>query len=283
MKPRRVQPEQAVNEPESAAIHEFLQLLFEKTGMDFRQYAFASIRRRILIAMHDAGAGSIDELVQHARADDQLLQRVLTRLTLPVTSMFRDPGFYLAFRDSVVPMLRTHPYLRLWIAGCSTGQEVYSLAILLHEEELYERARIYATDVRATALDQARDAIVPISMMQEYTRNYQMAGGQRAFSDYYTADGEAAILRPFLKDNVVFGMHNLVTDGSFNEFQVIFCRNVMIYFNAQLQARTHQLIYDSLAMFGYLGLGRGETIRFSPLENRYEAVAPRERLYRKIQ
>jgi chemotaxis protein methyltransferase CheR len=283
MKPGRLRPEQAVNEEESAAIHALLQLIFDRTGLDFRQYAFASIRRRVLIAMHEAGASSIDELIHLASADDHLLQRVLSRLTLPVTSMFRDPQFYLAFRESVVPLLRTHPYLRLWIAGCSTGQEVYSLAILLHEEELYERARIYATDVRASALDQARDAIFPLSTMQEYTRNYQMAGGQRAFSDYYTADGEAAILRPFLKDNIVFGMHNLVTDGSFNEFQVIFCRNVMIYFNAQLQARTHQLIYDSLSVFGYLGLGRGETIRFSPLEHRYEAVAPRERLYRKIQ
>jgi chemotaxis protein methyltransferase CheR len=283
MKPGRQQPEQAANEEESAAIHRLLQLLFERTGMDFRQYAFASIRRRVLIAIHEAGASSIEELIRLVETDDQLLQRVISRLTLPVTSMFRDPQFYLAFRENVVPLLRTHPYLRLWIAGCSTGQEVYSLAIMLHEEELYERARIYATDVRASALDQARDGIFPLSTMQEYTRNYQMAGGQRAFSDYYTADGEAAILRPFLKDNIVFGMHNLVTDGSFNEFQVIFCRNVMIYFNAQLQARTHKLIYDSLAMFGYLGLGRGETIRFSPLEHRYEAVAPRERLYRKIQ
>jgi chemotaxis protein methyltransferase CheR len=267
---------------DNASIGELLQLLLERTGMDFRQYALASIRRRILVAMHDVHADSVDALTARVRNEKDVMQRVLARLTLPVTAMFRDPTFYLVFREHVVPMLRTHPYLRLWIAGCSTGQEVYSLAILLHEEGLYERSRIYATDVRASSLDQAKDAIFPLASMQDYTRNYQLAGGRETFSSYYSADGEAAILRPYLRDNVVFGMHNLVTDGSFNEFQVIFCRNVMIYFNPQLQARTHQLLYDSLSTFGYLGLGRGETIRFSPLEDRYEAVSSRERLYRKI-
>ncbi|HVF17842.1 MAG TPA: CheR family methyltransferase, partial [Steroidobacteraceae bacterium] len=174
------------------------------------------------------------------------------------------------------------PYLRLWVAGCSTGQEVYSLAVLLHEEGLYERSRIYATDVQARSLEQAKQAIFPVSAMQEYTRNYLAAGGRAAFSDYYTADSEAVILRPYLKQNIVFGMHNLVTDRSFNEFQVIFCRNVMIYFNAQLQERVHGLLHESLAMFGYLGLGRGESMRFSVFEGRYESVSVRQRIYRKV-
>ena len=269
--------------PETADIQALLQYVLESTGLDFRQYALASLRRRVLVAVNDAGVDGIPELLERVRADPRALEQLVSKLTLPVTSMFRDPSFFAAFRESVVPLLRTHPYLRLWVAGCSSGQEEYSLCILLHEEGLYGRSRVYATDVRALAIDQARDAIYPLAAMQDYTRNYQMAGGRAAFSDYYTADGDGAIMRAFLKDNVVFGMHNLVTDGSFNEFQVIFCRNVMIYFNAELQARTHRLLYDSLAMFGYLGLGRGETVRFSPYEDCYASVTPHERLFRKFQ
>jgi chemotaxis protein methyltransferase CheR len=267
---------------DAADVLSLLQYVLDRTGLDFRQYALASIRRRVLAAMQEAGAASIPDLLAQVRADERALGQLTDKLTLPVTSMFRDPAFFAVFRESVVPLLRTHPYLRLWVAGCSTGQEVYSLCILLYEEGLYERARIYATDVRASAIERAREAIFPLAVMQDYTRNYQMSGGRNTFSDYYTADAEGAIMRPFLRDNVVFGMHNLVTDGSFNEFQVIFCRNVMIYFNPELQARAHRLLYDSLAMFGYLGLGRGETVRFTPYEDRYEPVATRERLFRKI-
>lgn len=269
----------AADAPQVMAV---LECVYERTGMDFRQYAFASIRRRVHVCMHDEGLDSAEQLFESVRTNDAAMQRLLSVLTLPVTAMFRDPQFFAEFRDLVVPLLRTHPYLRLWVAGCSTGQEVYSLAIMLHEEGLYERSRIYATDVQARSLEQAKDAIFPVGAMQDYTRNYQAAGGRAAFSDYYTADSQSAILRPFLKRNVVFGIHNLVTDRSFNEFQVIFCRNVMIYFAAQLQARAHTLLYDSLATLGYLGLGRGETVRFSPHEERYESVSPRERLYRKI-
>ena len=267
---------------DAPVVKDVLQRVYDKTGMDFREYAFASIRRRVLACMHDEGMSSVDELRDRVCESDEAMSRLLGMLTLPVTSMFRDPQFYAEFRELAVPLLRTHPYLRLWIAGCSTGQEVYSLAILLHEEGLYERSRIYATDLQARSLEQAKAAIFPVAAMQDYTRNYHLAGGRAAFSDYYTADGHGAIVRPFLKKNVIFGMHNLVTDRSFNEFQVIFCRNVMIYFAARLQERVHTLFYESLAMLGYLGLGRGETIRFSPHEARYEAVSSRERLYRKI-
>jgi chemotaxis protein methyltransferase CheR len=202
--------------------------------------------------------------------------------TLSVTAMFRDPGFFLQFREQVVPLLRTHPFLRVWIAGCATGQEVYSLAILLHEAGLYARTRIYATELQSGILEQASQGIYPLSVMQEYTRNYQAAGGTASLSDYYTADSSAVIIRPFLKDNIVFAVHNLVSDGSFNEFQAIFCRNVMIYFNRELQVRVHKLLYDSLAMWGYLGLGRSETLRFSARESCYEPLPGRERLYRKV-
>lgn len=274
---------QALAAADAPVVLEVLQCVHDKTGIDFREYAFASIRRRVLACMQDEGLGTVEQLRDLVCESDAAMGRILKSLTLPVTSMFRDPSFYAEFRRTVVPLLRTHPYLRLWVAGCSSGQEVYSLAILLHEEGLYERSRIYATDLQARALEQAKNAIFPVAVMQDYTRNYQAAGGAAAFSDYYTADGHAVIMRPFLKKNVVFGMHNLATDQSFNEFHVIFCRNVMIYFAAPLQERVHRLFYDSLAMLGYLGLGRGETMRFSPHEERYEAVSARERLYRKIE
>ena len=267
---------------DAPAVAAVLQIVYDKTGIDFREYAFASIRRRVHACMQDEGLSTVEELRERVGASDEALGRILHTLTLPVTSMFRDPQFYAEFRQLAAPLLRTHPYLRLWVAGCSTGQEVYSLAILLHEEGLYERARIYATDLQARALEQAKDGIFPVAVMQDYTRNYQAAGGTATFSDYYTTDGHAVLMRPFLKKNVIFGMHNLATDGSFNEFQVIFCRNVMIYFSAPLQHRVHGLFYDSLATLGYLGLGRGETIRFSTHEGRYEAVSARERLYRKV-
>ena len=267
---------------DAPVVMEILQCVYDKTGIDFREYAFASIRRRVLACMQDEGLATVAELRDLVCGSDAAMGRILKMLTLPVTSMFRDPQFYAEFRERAVPLLRTHPYLRLWVAGCSSGQEVYSLAILLHEEGLYERSRIYATDLQSRALEQAKRAIFPVAVMQDYTRNYQAAGGTRAFSDYYTADGHAALIRPFLQKNVIFGMHNLATDQSFNEFQVIFCRNVMIYFSAPLQERVHRLVYESLAPLGYLGLGRGETVRFSPHEERYEAVSARERLYRKI-
>jgi chemotaxis protein methyltransferase CheR len=283
MSARRADSVLAVPTADAAEIQAVLHYVLGRTGLDLRQYAFASMRRRVLDAMHAAGAMSIGDLFARVRADDQLLEQLTARLTLPVTSMFRDPGFFAAFRENVVPLLRTRPYLRLWVAGCSTGQEVYSLCVLLYEEGLYDRARIYATDVSASAIDQARQAAFPLTCMEDYGRNYQLSGGRGAFADYYTAEGETAIMRPFLRDNVVFGMHNPVTDGAFNEFQVIFCRNVMIYFNLELQARTHRLLYDSLALFGYLGLGRGEALRLSPFEECYESVATRERLFRKVQ
>jgi chemotaxis protein methyltransferase CheR len=177
--------------------------------------------------------------------------------------------------------LRTHPFLRLWVAGCSTGEEVYSLAILLHEEGLYERARIYATELQPAALAHAMNGIYTLASMREYTQNYHESGGAADFSEYYVADSHAARIRPFLRENVVFAAHNLVSDRSFNEFHVVFCRNVMIYFNRELQVHVHDLIYESLAMWGYLGLGRSESVRFSSHEECYEQKGS-VRLYRKI-
>ena len=224
---------------------------------------------------------TISGLHQLVMADPAGMERLLTALTIHVTAMFRDPAFFLALRKHVVPVLKTYPFVRIWVAGCSTGEEVYSLAILLHEEGLYTRSRIYATDMNDQVLNRAKSAIFPLSAMQEYTKNYQKAGGHRAFAEYYTSDSESAVFRSFLRENIVFAAHNLVGDASFNEFQAIFCRNVMIYFNRDLQARAHDLFYESLVPLGFLGLGRSETIRYTPHENSYESIAEKERLYRK--
>ena len=206
----------------------------------------------------------------------------LSGISVNVSAMFRDPGFFLAFRQHAVPLLRTYPFIRVWQAGCSLGEEAYSLAILLEEEGLYERSRIYATDINEGTLRQAREGIYPAELMQKYTQNYLQAGGQRAFSEYYTARYEFAILRPTLQRNIVFSQHNLVSDGPFNEFNVILCRNVMIYFNRPLQERTHALFEASLGMFGILGLGARESLRFMPQERLYEPLVPAEKLYRRI-
>jgi chemotaxis protein methyltransferase CheR len=265
-----------------AAVDALLHTLHERMGMDFRDYARSALYRRVQRAMSENGSPSVAALHESIRTDEAALARLSRTLTLSVTSMFRDPGFFLQFREQVVPILGTHPFLRLWVAGCASGQEVYSLAIVLHEAGLYERSRIYATELQAGVLEQAASGIYPLSVMQEYTRNYQAAGGAGSFSDYYTADSSAVIIRPFLRTNIVFGVHNLVSDGSFNEFQVIFCRNVMIYFNRPLQERVHELLYNSLVTWGYLGLGRSETLRFSTRESCYEPLPGRERLYRKV-
>ena len=264
------------------AIAELLETLDERTGLDFRDYAPSSLYRRIQRRVSAERVDSVAALDQLIKTQPAALARLAEALTVPVTSMFRDPAFFRDFRAHVAPFLRTHPFLRLWVAGCSTGQEVYSLAIVLHEEGLYERSRIYATELQPTTLDQAASGIYSLATMQEYTRNYQESGGTADFSDYYSADASSAIVRPHLRRNIVFAAHNLVSDRSFNEFHLIFCRNVMIYFNRTLQQRVHDLLYESLALWGYLGLGRSESVRFSQHEHRYEPVSGRERLYRKI-
>ena len=196
--------------------------------------------------------------------------------------MFRDPSFYKEFRERVIPLLRTYPFIRIWHAGCSTGEEVFSMAILLEEEGLYDRARLYATDINDVVLQRAKQGIFPLERMQEYTDNYIRAGGTRSFSEYYTAKYDGALFSPSLTRNIVFSQHNLVTDRSFSEFHVIFCRNVLIYFDKTLQNRVHTLFYDSLVTFGVLALGSKESLKFSQYEPCYEKLSPTEKLYRKV-
>jgi chemotaxis protein methyltransferase CheR len=262
-----------------------LQLLteavFRRYGLDFRNYATASLRRRIRLAMHEERAATISGLTDRLLHDPPAMERLLLRLSINVTAMFRDPGFFLALRHKILPHLRSYPFVRIWHAGCSTGEEVYSMAILLQEEGLYDRCRIYATDMNEVALQRARDGIVALDGMQEYSTNYLRAGGHGSLSDYYTANYGHAIFRQALRKNLVFSQHNLVTDGSFNEFNLILCRNVMIYFNDQLQNRVHDLLYTSLRRYGVLALGRKEALRGTPHERDYEVVDDSERIFRR--
>lgn len=273
-------PDVQADRPDILAL---LETVHERTGMEFRGYAYSSLYRRVQRRLAAEKVATVNELHALIRRDEAALHRLVQMLTVSVTSMFRDPAFFREFRQRVVPVLHTHPFLRLWVAGCASGQEVYSLAIVLHEAGLYERSRIYATELQSSVLEQAASGVYPLASMQEYTRNYQEAGGIGDFSDYYAADASAAILRSHLRKNIVFATHNLVSDSSFNVFEVIFCRNVMIYFDRPLQTRVHNLIYESLALWGYLGLGRSESVRFSPHAHCYDPVAERERLYRRIQ
>jgi chemotaxis protein methyltransferase CheR len=259
-----------------------LEGVFRRYGFDFREYAPASLHRRVWRRAHAERLETLSALQDRLLHDPQCMERLLLDLSINVTSMFRDPTFYAAFRQKVVPQLRTYPFTRIWIAGCSSGEEVYSLAIILDEVGLYDRARIYATDINESVLERARAGVFPLEKMKEYTQNYLKAGGTRAFSEYYLAAYDGAQFQRSLIENVVFAQHNLVSDRSFNEFNVIICRNVMIYFDRTLQNRVHQLFYESLSHLGVLGLGHKEAIHFSPYESRYEELDALEKLYRKV-
>ena len=267
---------------EQLEIELLLEAIFRHYGFDFRSYAFSSIRRRIWKRINAEELPNVTSLQERVLHDPQVMERLLLDLSINVTAMFRDPGFYRAFREQVVPLLRTYPFIRVWHAGCSTGEEVYSMAILLEEEGLLGKSRLYATDINEVVLQRAKAGIFPLERMQEYTDNYIRAGGKRSFSEYYTARYGGALFDTSLTKNVVFSQHNLVTDRSFSEFNVILCRNVLIYFDKTLQSKVHTLFYDSLAMFGVLVLGSKETLRFMAHEECYQQIAPPEKIFRKV-
>jgi chemotaxis protein methyltransferase CheR len=271
-----------IAELEQLELELLLEAIFRRYGFDFREYAPASLKRRLHRRMHAEGVTTVSGLQERLLHDPQVMEKLLLDLSVNVTAMFRDPSFYASFRDKVVPLLRTYPFTRVWVAGCSTGEEVFSLAILLAEEGLYDRTRIYATDINEVVLERAKRGVFPLDKMQEYTQNYIRAGGDRSFSEYYTAGYEGALFARSLLDNVVFAQHNLVSDRAFNEFNVVLCRNVMIYFDRSLQNRVHELFYESLEMFGVLGLGQKESITFTPHEASFEELDGRERLWKKV-
>ena len=258
-----------------------LEGIFRHYGFDFRSYAYSSLKRRLWKRIQAEGLHSISALQDRVLHDPFMMEKLLLDLSINVSAMYRDPTFYKSFRELVVPVLRTYPFVRIWHAGCSTGEEVYSMAILLEEEGLYDRSRIYATDINEVVLQTAKNGIFPVEKMQEYTQNYLRAGGTRSFSDYYVAKYDAAIFSSSLTRNVVFSQHNLVTDRSFSEFNVILCRNVMIYFDRKLQDRVHSLFYESLVPFGFMCLGSKESLRFSKFEDCYDAVDDRNKIYRR--
>jgi chemotaxis protein methyltransferase CheR len=271
----------ATTELERLEMELLLLAIYRHHGFDFRSYAPASLHRRIRRHMENAHLPTISRLTELILHEPSALQRLLHDLSVNVTAMFRDPTFFAEFRSLVVPLLRTYPTVRIWHAGCSTGEEVYAMSILLEEEGLYERCRIYATDMDPTVLDRARQGIFPVSRMKEYTSNYFLAGGKRSLSDYFTAKYDGALFAPRLAKNVLFTQHNLAMDHGFSEFNVIVCRNVLIYFDRTLKDHALGLFSESLATLGVLCLGRKESLRFTAFEHDFTALSARERIYRR--
>jgi chemotaxis protein methyltransferase CheR len=269
-------------ELEQLEIELLLEAVYRRYGLDFRQYAQASLKRRLYRRMLAEGLETLSQLQDRLLHDPPCMERLLVDLSINVTSMFRDPSFYVALRTKVVPALHTYPFTRIWCAGCSSGEEVYSLAIVLQEEGLYERTRIYATDINEHVLQTAREGVFPLAKMQQYTQNYLSGGGTLDFSQYYVAAYDHAQFSKSLTENVVFAQHNLAMDRGFNQFNVILCRNVMIYFDRALQNRVHELFHSSLEMFGILALGHKESLSFTPFADSYEEIDAAERIFRKI-
>ncbi|MFX3673518.1 MAG: protein-glutamate O-methyltransferase CheR [Paenisporosarcina sp.] len=268
-------------EIEKIEISLLLEGIFQRYGYDFRNYAYSSIKRRIQHRLEIDKLESISQLQHNVLYDPLFMRKLLGDFSINVTEMFRDPEFYLSFRKHVVPLLHSLPFIRIWHAGCSTGEEAYSMAILLHEEGLYKKSKIYATDMNSDVIEKAKKGVFSFDKMKLYTSNYQKAGGPHAFSEYYTADQYGVQFQPFLSENIVFAQHNLATDSSFNEFNVILCRNVLIYFDKHLQIHVHDLFQKSLSRHGVLGLGSKESIRFTPYMERYEEIDGENKIYKK--
>ncbi|MFD1769963.1 CheR family methyltransferase [Sphingobacterium suaedae] len=251
-------------------------------GYDFTEYSKASLKRRVnRICLLDKFA-SFAELRYRLRNNPGYLQRFIEEITVNVTEMFRDPTFYRALRDKVFPQLGTYPFIRIWLAGCSSGEEAYSIAILLKETNLYHKSLIYATDLNPGVLETARKGIYPMSQMKQYSENYMLSGGTLDFSSYYTANYDVVKFHTDLQDKMIFSTHNLVSDSSFNAFQLIVCRNVLIYFEKELQNKVFRLFDDSLDTLGFLALGAKETIRFSNLEKHFKQLDS-DKIWRKMQ
>lgn len=259
-----------------------LEGIYQRYGYDFREYARSSIRRRVWRRVTEERLTTISGLQERILHEPECMERLLLDLSVSVTNMFRDPSFFRSLRDKVVPLLRTYPFIRIWNAGCSSGEETLSLSILMHEAGLGDRIRIYATDINADVLERSRLGVFPLERMQEYTANYISSGGAKAFSDYYRTTGDIVQFSRELLDPIVFAQHNLVTDADFNEFHLIVCRNVMIYFDRSLQDKVTDLLHRSLVRFGILALGQKESLRFSRRSGDFEEIDAREKIYRRI-
>ncbi len=270
-----------IKENENIEIELFLQAVYKKYGYDFRNYGKAHIKRRIRHRISVSDLNNISEMTHKVLYDPVFYQEILQDLSITVTEMFRDPEFYNAVRNDVVPVLKTYPFIKIWHAGCATGEEVYSMAIVLMEEGLLKRSQIYATDFNQLALQKAKNGIFPIDRIKEFTQNYQQSGGKSSFSDYYNARYESVILNDSLRENIVFADHNLVTDGVFGEMNMIICRNVLIYFDKILQDKVITLFFDSLVPGGFLCLGSKESLRFAEYASKFDKNFDRNKIYRK--
>jgi chemotaxis protein methyltransferase CheR len=258
-----------------------LEAVYAKYSHDFRDYSGASLKRRVQHALLQFGCETISQLQSKVLHDPTAFQQLLEILTIPFTEMFRDPTYWLALRQQVVPLLRTYPSLKIWIAGCSSGEEVYSLAITLAETRLLERTTIYATDINPQALAAAEAGVYPIDRIASFSENYRAAGGTGTLSDYYTAAYGNAVFSRALRAKVVFSDHSLATDNVFGEMQLVSCRNVLIYFNRELQDRALGLFHESLCRQGFLGIGAKESLRFSAQAEAFDPFVREQRIYQK--
>lgn len=254
--------------------------VYENYGYDFSGYSMASFKRRVDRLFQLDGFTSFATFLKKIIEDSDYFSRMVEEITVNITEMFRDPHFYKVLRTEIIPVLATKPFIRLWHAGCSTGEEVYSMAILLKEANLLDKSLLYATDISPMVLDIARKGVFPLRMIKQYSENYMASGGTKDFSDYYTANYGLAKFGEDLSSKMVFSQHNLVSDRSFNEFDLILCRNVLIYFDKNLQERALHLFDDSLAKLGYLALGTKETIKYTSIQKRYKQFE-KEKIWRK--
>jgi chemotaxis protein methyltransferase CheR len=255
--------------------------VLEVHGYDFLEYSHASIKRRILRLYSLDNFVSFAEFRYAVRSDKQYFKRFLEEITVNVTEMFRDPDFYKALRSDVLPALGTYPFIRIWVAGCSTGEEAYSLAIVLKELNLLHKSLIYATDINPAVLEKAKSGMFPLSSLKSYSENYLQSGGIKDFSGYYIANYSLAKFDESLSGKMIFSTHNLVSDHSFNEFQLVLCRNVLIYFDKDLQHKVFNLFDNSIEKLGYLALGSKESLDFWPKTNKYKRIRT-EKIWRKI-
>ncbi len=263
-------------------LRELLESLKFVYGYDFSDYSEASLKRRILHFMQNKKYTSVASFGKLLLQNDNLFEEFIEEITVTVTEMFRDPTFFKSIREKVIKRLATYPFIKIWLAGCATGEEAYSIAILLTEEKLYNRSIIYATDINQKSLQIAKEGVYALDKMKAFTLNYQKSGGVKSFSEYYKAKYGSALFDHSLHQNILFSPHNLVADKSFNEFQMIICRNVLIYFNRSLQNNVINLFYESLCPLGILGLGSKETLLFSEKRNCFDEIDRKEKLFIKI-
>jgi chemotaxis protein methyltransferase CheR len=261
-------------------LHLLLEAVYRVSGFDFREYAPATLKRRIAERVRAEGCTTISGLLERVLHEPPAMGRFVDALTHNASSPFREPQFFTAFRERVLPRLRTFPHVRLWVIG--SGEDAYALAILLREAEFYHRTRIYATDASDAAIDRAKAGVFPAELLDEYSERYAEAGGARLFSDYVDVVGNQAVFKSGLREQIVFAQHNLASDGSFNEFHLVVARNVITHFNRTLAYRAHQVIFESLVRLGYLGVSSKETLRYTPHQRAYEEMAGTERFYRRL-